>query len=92
MAMQIEAARLHTYKAAARVDAGQPFGLAAPMAKCFATDVAMHATTDAVQIFGGMGVTTFVAVERYFRDAKVAQIYEGTNQVQRVVISTHILR
>jgi alkylation response protein AidB-like acyl-CoA dehydrogenase len=52
----------------------------------------MHATTDAVQIFGGLGVTTFAAVERFFRDAKVAQIYEGTNQVQRVVISTHILR
>jgi alkylation response protein AidB-like acyl-CoA dehydrogenase len=92
MAMQIEAARLLTYKAAALVDAGQPFGLAAAMAKCFATDVAMHATTDAVQIFGGLGVTTFAAVERFFRDAKVAQIYEGTNQVQRVVISTHILR
>lgn len=92
MAMQIEAARLLTYKAAALVDAGQPFGLAAAMAKCYATDVAMHATTDAVQIFGGMGVTTFVAVERFFRDAKVAQIYEGTNQVQRVVIGAHILR
>jgi acyl-CoA dehydrogenase len=92
MAMQIEAARLLTYKAAALVDAGQPFALAAAMAKCYATDVAMHATTDAVQIFGGMGVTTFVAVERFFRDAKVAQIYEGTNQVQRVVISGHILR
>jgi alkylation response protein AidB-like acyl-CoA dehydrogenase len=92
MAMQIEAARLLTYKAAALVDAGQPFGLAAAMAKCYATDIAMHATTDAVQIFGGLGVTTFAAVERFFRDAKVAQIYEGTNQVQRVVISTHILR
>jgi alkylation response protein AidB-like acyl-CoA dehydrogenase len=92
MAMQIEAARLLTYKAAALVDAGQPFGLAAAMAKCYATDVAMHVTTDAVQIFGGLGVTTFAAVERFFRDAKVAQIYEGTNQVQRVVISTHILR
>jgi acyl-CoA dehydrogenase len=92
MAMQIEAARLLTYKAAALVDAGQPFGLAAAMSKCYATDIAMHATTDAVQIFGGLGVTTFAAVERFFRDAKVAQIYEGTNQVQRVVISTHILR
>jgi alkylation response protein AidB-like acyl-CoA dehydrogenase len=92
MAMQIEAARLLTYKAAALVDAGQPFGLAAAMAKCYATDIAMHATTDAVQIFGGLGVTTFAAVERFFRDAKVAQIYEGTNKVQRVVISTHILR
>jgi acyl-CoA dehydrogenase len=92
MAMQIEAARLLTYKAAALVDAGQSFGLAAAMAKCYATDVAMHATTDAVQIFGGMGVTTFQAVERFFRDAKVAQIYEGTNQVQRVVIGGHILR
>jgi acyl-CoA dehydrogenase len=92
MAMQIEAARLLTYKAAALVDADQPFGLAAAMAKCFATDVAMHATTDAVQIFGGLGVTTVMPVERFMRDAKVAQIYEGTNQVQRVVISGHILR
>jgi alkylation response protein AidB-like acyl-CoA dehydrogenase len=92
MAMQIEAARLLTYKAAALVDAGQPFGLAAAMAKCFATDVAMHVTTDAVQIFGGLGVTTVMPVERFMRDAKVAQIYEGTNQVQRVVISGHILK
>ena len=76
------------------MDAGQPFGLAAAMAKCFATDVAMHVTTDAVQIFGGLGVTTFVMpVERFIRDAKVAQIYEGTNQVQRVVIRpAHMLR
>ncbi len=92
MAMGIEAARLLTYKAAALVDAGQPFGLQAAMAKCYATDLAMQTTTDAVQIFGGMGVTTHVPVERFFRDAKVAQIYEGTNQVQRVVITGHILR
>lgn len=61
------------------------------MAKRFATDTAMKVATEAVQIFGGYGYTREYPVERYFRDAKVTQIYEGTNQIQRIVISKHLL-
>ena len=61
------------------------------MAKCFASDTSMAVTTDAVQLFGGYGYTTDFPVERFMRDAKVTQIYEGTNQIQRVVISKRIL-
>jgi alkylation response protein AidB-like acyl-CoA dehydrogenase len=62
------------------------------MAKCFATDVAMEATTDAVQIFGGNGYTKEYPVEKLMRDAKLMQIYEGTNQIQRVVIARELIR
>jgi alkylation response protein AidB-like acyl-CoA dehydrogenase len=61
------------------------------MAKCFASDMAMKATTDAVQIFGGYGYTRDYPVERMMRDAKLAQIFEGTNQIQRVVVARHLL-
>ena len=61
------------------------------MAKCFAADAAMKVTTDAVQIFGGYGYTREFPVERYMRDAKIMQIYEGTNQIQRVVIAKELL-
>jgi alkylation response protein AidB-like acyl-CoA dehydrogenase len=87
-----EAARLLTYKAALAYDEGKPFAKEAAMAKLFATDTAMRATTDAVQILGGFGVTKASPVERFMRDAKVTQIYEGTNQVQRMVIAGHIMR
>ncbi len=95
MAMQTEAARQLVYKAAAMVDAGETgFALApvASMAKCFATDVAMKVATDAVQLFGAAGISKENPIERYFRDAKVLQIVEGTNQIQRNIIGKHVVR
>ncbi len=86
MATQIEASRALYLGAARRKDAGLPYGQQAAMAKLFATDTAMRVTTDAVQVFGGYGYTEDFPVERYFREAKVLQIVEGTNQVQRMVI------
>ena len=62
------------------------------MAKCFASDVAMEVTTNAVQLFGGYGYTVDFPVERYMRDAKITQIYEGTNQIQRIVMARALLR
>jgi len=89
-AMRIEAARGLVYKACAIVDEGDPrgdLGMVGAMAKCFASDVAMQVTTDAVQFLGGYGYTTEFPVERMMRDAKITQIYEGTNQIQRMVIA-----
>jgi alkylation response protein AidB-like acyl-CoA dehydrogenase len=89
-AMRIEAARGLVYKACALVDEGDPHGelsQAGAMAKCFASDVAMQVTTDAVQLLGGYGYTNEFPVERMMRDAKITQIYEGTNQIQRMVIA-----
>ena len=89
-AMRIEAARGLVYKACAIVDEGDPRGdlsMAGAMAKCFASDVAMQVTTDAVQFLGGYGYTNDFPVERMMRDAKITQIYEGTNQIQRMVIA-----
>ena len=81
-----------TYLHAARLkDAGRPFAKAAAVAKLVATDAAMRVTTDAVQVLGGAGYTQDFPVERFFRDAKVTQIFEGTNQIQRLVISRHLL-
>src|SRR5439155_21470729 len=92
MAMEIEAARLLVYRAAAMVDAKDPrMTLFASLAKCYASDVAMKVTTDAVQILGGYGYMREYPVERMMRDAKITQIYEGTNQIQRVVIAREIL-
>ncbi|WP_406008565.1 acyl-CoA dehydrogenase family protein [Streptomyces sp. NBC_00637] len=91
MAMKIEAARALTYQAAAaseRLDADLTFQGAA--AKCFASDVAMEVTTDAVQLLGGYGYTRDYPVERMMRDAKITQIYEGTNQVQRIVMARNL--
>jgi alkylation response protein AidB-like acyl-CoA dehydrogenase len=86
MATQVEAAR-SLYLTAARLrDAGRPYGPQASMAKLFATDTAMRVTTDAVQVLGGAGYVQDFAAERYFREAKIMQIFEGTNQVQRLVI------
>lgn len=91
MAMEIEAARLLVYEAAYKLDEGQNAGMYASMAKCFATDVAMEVTTNAVQVLGGAGYVRDYPVERYMRDVKVAQIFEGTNQIQRVVIARALL-
>jgi alkylation response protein AidB-like acyl-CoA dehydrogenase len=92
MAMNLEAARQMVYVAAARSERNDPdlsfFGAAA---KCFASDVAMRITTDAVQLLGGAGYTQDFPLERMMRDAKITQIYEGTNQIQRVVMARQIL-
>jgi alkylation response protein AidB-like acyl-CoA dehydrogenase len=87
MATRIESARLLVHKAAALKDAGRPYSQIASMAKCVATDAAMSVTTDAVQVLGGYGYTREYPVERYMRDAKVMQIVEGTNQIQRLIIA-----
>ncbi|MCL6594104.1 MAG: acyl-CoA dehydrogenase, partial [Alicyclobacillus sp.] len=92
MATQIEAARWLVYRAALLRQAGKPCTREAAMAKLFASDTAMRVTTDAVQLFGGYGYAKDYPVERYMRDAKVTQIYEGTNQIQRMVISRHLPR
>lgn len=86
MAVQLDAARLLVHRAAWLKDQGKPFSQEAAMAKLFATDMAMKVTTDAVQILGGSGYTQDFPVERYMREAKVLQIVEGTNQVQRMII------
>jgi len=91
-ATQIEAARALYLAAARRRDAGQPFSVPAAMAKLFATDMAMKVTTDAVQVLGGSGYVRDFPVERFFREAKVLQIVEGTNQIQRMVIGRHLAR
>jgi len=92
MGMKIEAARQMTYAAAGRSERGDDdltfFGAAA---KCFASDVAMEVTVNAVQVLGGYGFTRDYPVERMMRDAKITQIYEGTNQVQRIVMARQLL-
>jgi len=92
MATQVEAARLLTYRAAYLKDMGLPYAKEAAMAKMFASDAAMSVTTDAVQVFGGYGYSREYPVERLMRNAKITQIYEGTNHVQRMVISGALLR
>ena len=92
MATEIDAARLLTYRAAFLKQAGKNCSKEAAMAKMYASDAAMKITVDAVQIFGGYGFSREYPVERLMRNAKITQIYEGTNQVQRMVISGSILR
>jgi acyl-CoA dehydrogenase len=92
MAKGIEASRLLTMQSAWLLDEGRRAAKQSAMAKCFATDTAMSATTDAVQIFGGNGYTREYPVEKLMRDAKLMQIYEGTNQIQRVVIARELAR
>jgi alkylation response protein AidB-like acyl-CoA dehydrogenase len=93
MAMQVHGARLLVQHAGALLDAGAGgTALAASMAKCFAGDAAMKVATDAVQVLGGYGYTREFPVERHFRDAKITQIYEGTNQIQRIVIARELAR
>jgi len=92
MAMKVEAARALVWKACWMLDQGLPATKESAMAKCFAADVAMSVTTDAVQIFGGYGYMREYPVEKLMRDAKILQIYEGTNQIQRLVIGRELLR
>jgi alkylation response protein AidB-like acyl-CoA dehydrogenase len=92
MAVQVDAARALVYRACSLLDEKRPgTGRASSTAKLFASDTAMRVTTDCVQLLGGAGYTREFAAERYMRDAKVTQIYEGTNQVQRIVIAKHLL-
>ncbi|MBU2704041.1 butyryl-CoA dehydrogenase [Sporomusaceae bacterium BoRhaA] len=91
MGMKLESARLLVYKACWMKEQGLSFSKEAAMAKCLASDTAMQITTDAVQVVGGYGYSKEYPVERYMRDAKIMQIYEGTNQIQRLVIGNHIL-
>ncbi len=93
MAMKVESARQLVYVAASRAERGEPdLGFISSAAKCLASDVAMSVTTDAVQLLGGAGYTKDFPVERMMRDAKITQIYEGTNQVQRMVMARALLR
>jgi acyl-CoA dehydrogenase len=91
MAIKVETSRLITWKAAWLADQGLPNNYETSIAKCYATDICMEVTTDAVQVFGGYGYSKEYPVERYMRDAKLMQIYEGANQIQRIVISRNIL-
>ena len=92
LATQVSAARALTLSAARLKDAGRPFSIEAAKAKLFATDMAMRVTTDAIQVLGGAGYVSDHPVERWFREAKVLQIVEGTNQIQRLVISRSLVR
>ncbi|TLS36689.1 acyl-CoA dehydrogenase [Pseudalkalibacillus caeni] len=92
MATKVEAARLLTYQAAWRESQGISYGKESAMSKLYAGDIAMEVTTEAVQVFGGYGYTKDYPVERYMRDAKITQIYEGTQEIQRLVISRMLLK
>lgn len=92
MATRVDAARLLTYRAVCRKDKGLPYSTEAAMAKMYASDMAMKISIDGVQIFGGYGFSREYPVERLMRNAKITQIYEGTNQVQRMIISSEMLR
>jgi alkylation response protein AidB-like acyl-CoA dehydrogenase len=92
MAAAVDSARAVYLDAARRRDAGRPYSRQASVAKLVATDAAMKVTTDAVQVLGGYGYTRDFPVERYMREAKVMQIFEGTNQIQRLVISRQLAR
>jgi len=92
MAKDIEAARLLVQSAAAKIDVGADATKACSIAKCFAGDMAVARTADAVQVFGGSGYIRGFEVERLYRDAKITQIYEGTNQIQRMIIARELLK
>jgi alkylation response protein AidB-like acyl-CoA dehydrogenase len=91
MATDLEAARLLVYRAAALADAGKPFTLEASQAKLFASTAARDHASEAVQIHGGYGYTTEFPVERYYRDAKITEIYEGTSEIQQLIIARSLL-
>ncbi|WDN90146.1 hypothetical protein BuS5_03116 [Desulfosarcina sp. BuS5] len=91
MKMKVEAARLLILNAASKKDRGESCALEASMAKCYATDIAQEVCGEAIQIHGGYGYLTDYPVERYYRDARITTIYEGTNQIQRIVIANEIL-
>jgi len=92
MAKDIEAARLLVHSAASKIDRGADATKACSMAKCFAGDMAVARTADAVQVFGGSGYIRGFEVERLYRDAKITQIYEGTNQIQRMIIARELMK
>lgn len=92
LATKVEAAKLLVYKAAWKKENGLPYSMDASMAKLFASETAMQVTTKVVQIFGGYGYTRDYPVERMMRDAKITEIYEGTSEVQKMVISAHVLK
>jgi alkylation response protein AidB-like acyl-CoA dehydrogenase len=92
MATQIDAARLLTYRAAYLHDTGKPFVKEAAMAKVFASEVSGFVTSKALQIHGGYGYTRDYPVERYCRDARITEIYEGTSEIMRITIARHILK
>ena len=92
MATEVEAARLLTLRAAWLKDQKQPFGKEAAMAKLFASDIANKAAREAIQVFGGNGYVTEYPVERHFRDAKITEIYEGTSEIQRLVIANYLAK
>lgn len=91
MALDLDAARLLTYRAAARYDAGQSFAIEGSMAKLFASTAARKHAAEAIQIHGGYGYTTEFPVERYYRDAKITEIYEGTSEIQHLIIARSLL-
>ena len=92
MAKDVEAARLLVHSAASKIDRGQDATKACSMAKCFAGDMAVQRTADAVQVFGGSGYIRGFEVERLYRDAKITQIYEGTQQIQRMIIARELMK
>jgi len=92
MATNVDAARMLVYKAAALKDAGEPFGPEAAMAKLFASRISVEAALEAIQIHGGYGYVREYLVERYLRDAKITEIYEGTSEIQRIVIARSLLK
>ena len=91
MATNLEAARLLAFKAAFLADQGEPFTVYASMAKLFASELCMDASTKGIQIFGGYGYMMDLPLQRFFRDAKLTTIYEGTSEVQRMIISRNLL-
>ena len=92
MAVRTDAARLLAHRAAAMKDAGVKYGKEAAMAKLFASEAAMWVTTKGIQAHGGYGYTKEFPVERFFRDAKITEIYEGTSEIQRIVIAGHLIK
>ena len=92
MTTNVESSRLLTYRAAWLCDQGRPYGLEGSIAKLVASEAAMNAAHQALQIHGGYGLMKAYPVERYFRDAKLGEIYEGTSEIQRMVIANHMLR
>ena len=91
MATRIEASRLLTYKAALMKDRGEKYAKHSSMAKLYASETAMWVATKGIQVHGGNGYTTDYPVERHFRDAKITEIYEGTSEIQRIVIARQVL-
>lgn len=92
MAVELDAARLLTYRAASQKDAGQRYSMEAAMAKLYASEAANRAAKEAIQIFGGNGYVEDFPVERHYRDAKITEIYEGTSEIQRLVIASNLLK